>query len=489
MSNMLTQEGSSDLNYRTATYSHSNVRYTKVMPTNGQAANALQSGSSIGPVEFLTSPNACMNFAKSKISFDIAMVTSATANQSAVASVNPLSYFSRIVVQLQSGQILMDCSNCGKLGTATTFLAQSKVVADSNSKGTPYLSATVALGQQAPFDMVNRADGGVNYYGDTVAADCGNLAPRMFVTSSAVTAGVSRSQYLSFQVSLGDLLPGLIFGLDKLLYFGSNTISIQFYLAPYDQWGWTAISGATSANPPVNITGSTSTGSLASASLSNFQLILAQESSYRLCQEVIDLATSESGIEMPIGYIFNQRTNVTGQQQSVQYQLTSGYGQSLRYIVWAPFQLSSAGNTADKWMGAFNNGIGVMSRSGDAGATANQMLVSYLDTVDQLAVSNSGFQWNTATAAEHWLANSRSFEGSCVQSVTDYTNNFAHICNYTGQVFGQGSDQTTDAGLSLRVPHVFAITANYAASCAVNHYVWVYTQKTLRINAGGVQLI
>ena len=485
MSTMLTQEGSSDLNYRTATYSHSNVRYTKVMPTNGVGINALQSGSSTGPVEFLTSPNACMNFAKSKISFDIAMTTPATVNNMAVASVNPLSYFSRIVVQLQSGQILMDCSNCGKLGTATTFLGQNKVAADSNSKGTQYLSTTVAAGQQAPFDIVNRADGVTNFYGDTAVSDCGSLTPRMFASQiTGTTAANASTSYLSFQVALGDLLPGLIFGLDKLLYFGSNTISVQFYLAPFDQWGWTAIGNANAA-AVVNI--GVAPVSFTAATLSNFQLVLAQESSYRLCQEVIDLATSESGIEMPIGYIFNQRTVATGQQQSVQYQLTSGYGNTLRYIVWAPFQLPSAGNAIDKHLAAFNNGIGVISRSG--AVTANQPLMSYLDTVDQLAVSNSGFQWNTATAAEHWLANSRSFEGSCVQSVNDYTNNFAHICNYTGQVFGQGSDQTTEAGLSLRVPHVFAVTANYAASCSVNHYVWVYTQKTLRINAAGVQLI
>ena len=472
----MNEQASNELIYESTSVSHSNVRYTKVLPINGTSSIAFGATSTPGPTEFLTSPNACMNLARSVLQWDVALGATGSANLGNVLATNPLSYISRVVVSLQSGQILLDLNNVSRLATSTTHAFSSYVDSMSNCNGTPILSTSTAAASLVPFDIVNRADTdtglAANFYSDVVVADCGPSAPREFALALGSAAALS---YASYQFRFGDAFKHTILGLDKLLYFADNTLSIQLYFNGHESIGW----GATTVGAlyPTTIAG---TASLTSLTMSNLSLVLAQESNYDLVRQVVALSRSEKGIEIPVGYVYAQKTNQTGQQHSIQYQLTQGFGNSVNFIVWSPFQFQTIG---DKWINSFNNCIDVSAHGGGV----NVALSSYNTYMDQLPISNSGFLYDV-THGEQWFANSRSLHKSMVLSSADYSKHFAHFDNYTSGSLNS-FDQTSQQGLSLKEPHIYSVNCNFAGAVAVNHFVWIFTNRILKINSAGVQLV
>jgi hypothetical protein len=431
-----------------------------------------------------------MNLARSVIQWDVALGATANTTTANVLSTNPLSYISRVVVSLQSGQILLDLNNVSRLATSTTYAFTPYLDTMSNSKGLPSLARTAVASSLVPFDVINRADANfgpgdvnqlgaaLNFVSDLVVADSGPAAPREFV----VSAGVVTQAFASYQFRLGDAFKNTILALDKLLYFADNTLSIQLYFNGYDSIGWGC---ATALNTyPTSAQGINGTVSLTSLVMSNLSLVLAQESNYDLVRQVVALSRSEKGIEIPVGYVYSQKTNQTGQQHSIQYQLTQGFGNSVNFIVWSPFQFGGVGAAAgDKWINSFNNCIDVSFHGG----AANIAMTGYNTFMDQLPISNSGFMYDV-THGEQWLANSRSLHKSMVVSSGDYSKHFAHFDNYTSGSLNS-FDQTSQQGLSLKEPHIYSVNCNFASSVAVNHFVWIFTNRILKINSAGVQLV
>ena len=461
-----------DLVYESTTVSHSNPRYTRIAPTNGTQTITLSNSSSTGPVEFLTSPNACMNLSRSTIQFDV-QLGDAGASLTNVISANPLCLFQRIVVSLQSGQILLDLNNVSKLGIATMSAYSSFIETMNNTKGLVNLATTQAVASLSPLDCIQRGDSNastnVNIVGDTAIGDCVSYTPRMFIYGATQHV----PNYVSYQFQFGNAFKNTILGLDKLLYFQDNTLSIQFYFQNFDAFSWVCTTPTTSLT--------SGQASVTSITVTNMILTLQQEANYDLVKQVVALAKSDKGIELPVGYVYSQKTNQTGNSHSIQYQLTQGFGNSLNYVVYAPFQNNVA--IGDKWINAFNNSINTISR----GATASIALLNYNTYLDQLPISNAG-QGFDVTHNEQWVANIKSINKSMILSCVDYANNFVHFDNYTASTLCN-FDQTTQQGLSLKEPHIYSATTNWAASSNTNHFVWLYTNRILKINSAGVQLI
>jgi len=423
-----------------------------------------------------------MNLSRSVLEFDIAIGAPALSTTCNVVATNPLAYIQRVVVSLQSGQILLDLNNVSRLATSTTYAMSSFTDTMSNSKGLNALATSAAAASLTPFDVVNRGDTNAttatstafNFYSDVIPADSGSTAPREFVQSIGATA----ASYASYQFRFGDAFKHTILGLDKLLYFADNTVSIQLYFNGYDSIGWGTTTVATAYTTLAQ--GIIPTLSLTSAVISNMTLILAQESNYDLVRQVVALSRSEKGIELPVSYVYAQKTTQSGSSHSIQYQLTSGYGSSLNFIVWSPFQYPGIG---DKWINCFNNCINANVHGG----AVNVAMTGYNTYLDQMPIGNSGFLYDI-THGEQWVANSRNLHKSMVLSIGDYSQHFAHFDNYTSGSINS-FDQTSQQGLSLREPHVYSVNCNFTGAVNVNHYVWIYTSRTLKINSAGVQLI
>ena len=466
------EQATNDLIYESTTVSHSMPRLTKVSPTNGTQTITLSNSSSYGPVEFLTQPNACVNLARSTFQFDVQLGLSG-ANLFNVISANPLCLFQRIVVSLQTGQILLDLNNVSKLAIATTNVYAGFTETMNQSKGNILLSTTQAGASIAPLDSIQRGDStgatNTNIIGDTAIADSGALASRLFCYSGSANT----ANYVSYQFQFGNALKNTILGLDKLLNFGQSTLSIQFYFQNYDAFSWICTAPTTSLTA--------GQASVTSMTVTNMVVTLCQEANYDLVKQVVALAKSDKGIELPVGYVYSQKTNQTGLSHSIQYQLTQGFGNALNYVVYAPFQNNVA--IGDKWINAFNNSINTITR----GAAASIALLNYNTYMDQLPIGNNGGMIDV-THNEQWTANVRTINRSMILSAIDYSNNFTHFDNYTSGSLWD-FDQTTQQGVSLKDPHIYSAVTNWAANCNTNHFVWLYTNRILKINSAGVQLI
>ena len=466
------ERATNDLIYESTSVSHSNPRLTRIAPTNGTQTITLSNSSSYGPIEFLTSPNACMNLARSTLQFDVQLGASGASLYN-VISANPICLFQRVVVSLQSGQILLDLNNVSKLGIATTTAFSGFNESMNQTKGTVLLSTTQAAASLSPLDTIQRGDStgatNTNIIGDTTIADSSTLASRMFIYGGSSNV----ANYVSYQFQFGNAFKNTILALDKLLYFQDNTLSIQFYFQNFDAFSWVCTAPTTSLT--------TGQASVTSMTVTNMILTLQQEANYDLVKQVVALAKSDKGIELPVGYVYAQKTNQTGLSHSIQYQLTQGFGNSLNYVVYAPFQNNVA--IGDKWINAFNNSINTITR----GASASIALLNYNTYMDQLPISNAG-QGIDVTHNEQWISNIRNINKSMILSAIDYASNFVHFDNYTsGSIWD--FDQTTQQGLSLKQPHIYSATTNWAASSNTNHFVWLYTNRILKINSAGVQLI
>ena len=529
---------------------HSNPRYVKVSPQSTSSVS-LSATSITSFTEFLITSTSVCNLSRSYLQGDVTFVSPASGTASVSdypwCAANPLAFINRIVVTTQQGVVLVDESNASKFSLAQTFISTDTQDYLTNVKGVQSLQSSQIAAQRNPICEINRSDSTItpitsgtastlntnalcNFYSDYAGANSGAVAPRLLLPGPPAT-NAAQTTYVSFQFSLSAFKHTLL-AIDKTLAFNDNVLSVQIYWQPYSSFAWNTSTNTASVNyqyPGGNYpaTGSGATGGamtirpMTSTTISNLQLVVMQEMNFELQKAIQEKARSEEGITIAIPFVYSQRQVASGASQSVQFNLSNGYGSTLRQVYWAPQQLPAAGS-GDFYMGAFNLGINQYQLSGGVlgnpnygaalttasqvvrGGYANAQLTNYTTYMDNLAIiSQSGI--NTSTAAEHWWANLPSINnGSCL-SVEDYSNVFCNIDNFCAAPLSM-ADETLVDGLDLNESHVWSIVCNWSAATAqtaanglntalvdsniqVAHFIFIVTQRLLRINKNGVSVI
>ena len=437
---------STDLDYSIHKQVHSNTRWTKITSQNQTSFSTTSVTTGSGLFELII-PAQVINLSKSRLSF--AVTVTAPAAVVPVLSPNPGNYFSRMSLSTLSGTLLCDISNVGRFLQMVLPMSTSNEELNTYQQGMPQstnagvanvinLQNTLALAKTTPFGSLQRSDtplipagtpGSTNIIGDLARHPVAQTGLRQWVYhATANTDGV-----IWFDVALGELFKHTLLSVNKSLYFGSESLSLQLYFDAPQSY----------AIFPTNATSELSTGLVIAGSttvITSPTLYCYQEMNMDLAKTIMDKCNNE-GIQLPFSYIYGSK-QVFGAstQQTVQQTINSSLGSSLLFFASAPFDSTDTG-------AGYNSNAIVAIKRNTVKATA---LSSYNTFIDSIPIqAPSGFD---VTLSEHYRANQDNFVGACSPlSLVEYNYNFTHVDNFCGIPLHEISSigQTRINGMSL----------------------------------------
>ena len=484
-----------DLEYGLHKYVHTNPRWTVIRSQNAADFTTTSVSTGSGLYELII-PSSVFSLAKSRLNFTVSVNPADT--QYACMSLNAGSYISRVSISTLSGSLLCDISNFNKLSQIILPISTSQEEINSYHQGLPTSTAagalatttiptstTVALATTAskstPYGALSRSDigftaaaGGLipNVIGDVTRHPVQHTGLRQFGYNTTVGATVMSA--VTFDVSLGELFKHTIMSVDKLLYFGGESLSLQIYYADANQFSFypTTI--------PTSDPGGTYVTAGHSIVYSAPTLYLKQEMNLDLARSVMERCNNK-GLQLPFSYLYGSKQTFTASsQQTVQQTINSSLGSSLMWVASSPF------DNTDSAAGFNSNAIIPILRNA---ITATQ-LNSYNSFIDSIPIASpSGFD---VTVGDHYRANQDNFEGSASPlSLTEYGYNFVHIDNFTGLSMSKlgGNSQTHGNGMSLGANRVWSLQAQWNASIAKVWYTFWSCQRLLVIKDGRVSVM
>lgn len=476
---------SQDLNYGSYKQSHSNTRWTRVTSQNQADFSTTSLTTSSGLYELII-PASVLSLSASRLQFGVTLETALTAFP--ILSANAGSYISRVSLSTLSGTLLCDCSNFSKQSQTLLPMSTSFEEMNSYSLGMPQstnlgtletrnMQATLTLAKGTPNGAIQRSDcpfivagsGGLtNILGDLARHPTQHIGQRQYSYSSTVDDNGS----IWFDVALGELFRHTIMAVDKMLYFGGESLSLQIYFEAPQSFCITPFVIPTTNPGGVYVTaGNTVT-------ITSPNLYVKQEMNMDLAKMVMEKC--DSGLEMPFSYVYTSKQVFSASsQQTVQQTINSSLGQSLLFVATAPF------DAVDTGAGSSSNAIIPIERNN---LTSTQ-LNNYNTFIDSIPIqAPAGFD---VTLGEHWRANENNYAGSAAPlSITEYGYNWTNVDNFTGMplhVLGKNG-QTIINGMSLGMNRVWSIQANWAAAIAKTWYTYWAVQRTLVIRRGSVSV-
>jgi hypothetical protein len=318
------------------------------------------------------------------------------------------------------------------------------------------------------------------------------------------------------------------------MYFGSEQLELNLYLNPVNRFAFGTpfvYTGSPNTTNPASINGggvgaansvlyTTLTGT---TTFSNLAIYLNTEQDAKIIEGLVG-KTMSTGYSINFAYPLITRQNLSGTNQSVNTQLTRGYGKSLLFIgtsfyngsTWnPPNNTQGTGTNGVAWSnaetlnsaqdhslynlltnsaqqtGAFNYVAGSTNTYCGTGAFVGFLYTAQIDSINILTNN----QYNPYLG-EHWLYNKEHLAGSAIKSINEYNVEFVHIDNFCTDPICM-LDQTVDDGLSLenyrQHQMTFTATANNGASGmlsstapSVNWYCIYICQRTLNLSSQGL---
>lgn len=489
------------LDYSHKVASHSSPLMVKLGPLNNQTSTTLSVASVVGPVQFVI-PSKCINLARSIIQFDINVPAMGAGIYSWVqANFWDLFYRINLVGQSTNTQLL-DLAPVDRY--ASSLIPVSLKNSDFYNKASPYgasvyigynttnYNTTQASGQFIPVQEVSR-----NYYSSNVdGVNNDTLTPydgiRLLYSGNASNT----QQNITVSMELGSL-PHNIMALDKLMYFGSEQLELNLYFNPCNRWSW----GNGTSNTVPSYAG-TQVTTPAAATLNNMAIYLYTEQDATIIQGLVERAMGD-GYSIKFAYPLITRQALSGNNQTINTQLTRGLGSSLLFIAtsWynsntyvgsgSSVQQSNAEtlNTAQDHSLFSLLGPTASTSYGSSGnpCTGAFSAFQYQAQIDSINILTNN-QYN-AFLGEPWLYNQNWLNGSAIKSANQYYVQFTHIDNFTGSPICM-IDQTVDDGLSLENyrQHQMSFTATAAGTPSANvaWYVFYICTRTLNISSQGL---
>lgn len=447
-----------ELDYKVSANNHSTTVFRTLAP-QGSSSIALSPSSSVGPVEFLISPSVWCP-AKSRLNFQLQMITGGTTNVYPWTSAVALRAFSRVVLyDSATSNVILDVSNFESFASLvgvtctelTTFLTKAEDAliggASSSAGSTPY-----------PFEDIHKTNALVNYTGITTG-DVGSY--NYYLGRKNYDIGVSTSTaavaYYNYSIPFSAFKMTELSS-SKLIYSPSNLV-LQLYPNKTDNFFFNAASATDASTPASGLTGSI---------MANMSVSLANEGNLDLVSQIIGKVMS-SGLSFPIAYPTTIRIPVAASTSaSWQQQLTRGYGQRILFIQSAPF--AADGTTL------VYNPIHVRTD-----------LTTYNVFLNGVAIKNPN-GYDCTKGEDYMLENKEYLKGSVVQTLGSYVyNDWSSTQSWCGEKPLHTVDQHEIDGLPVGAQSsTWSILANRTGATASTWIMCIIGQKIMSIGSGGV---
>lgn len=451
---------SPELNYSPVVNNHSTVIFRKVSP-QGASSVTLSATSSVGPTEIIIAPSV-FNPSKSRLNFTLSIGAPTVSNYNWV-NANALSTISRFVVyDSATNALLCDISNFSQYaslvtpsGTSFSDFATKSVT--MNSVALPAATTTNGVYEDIykSNDLTNPIFSGVGAIGGL----SNPTGPNSYFSRQQVGVGaITSAVVVDYSIPLSSVKHSFL-SLDRNCYVPSNLVA-QIYFSATDSFSW---QNASNTNPAA-----ATVASVASATISNIALQLANEGNLAIVSQVINKVMT-SGINIPIAYPTTTRQAVSGTTApSYQLQLTKGYGQRILALLTAPFSSGAINTTNEHARG----------------------VVTYYNTfLNNVALKYpNGFD---ATKSEDYIYGNREYlKNSTIQTSGEYIfAEWLHCDSFFGEKPLHLLDQTQIDGLDVGTQSsTWSIQATQSATTAYNWITVILGQKMLSLTSSGVMI-
>jgi hypothetical protein len=473
---------SEEITYTPSVSNHSSYIMRNVTPQGSNSVTLSTSGV-VGPVEFILPP-AVMNLSKSRLEFSLQLGGVASKNTCLNANLNTI--INRIVCYSSStNAVICDVSNFNlftsmlngpsthidKFLTKATY-ATSAGVTDSLPV-TP--DRTMALEDISKCNTDTAANGKMSTLSYTSGVNAAAYVPsltnrfssRKINYVNSTKSGTAANNNLGIEISLPlESLSHTIFSVNRNLYFPENIIA-QIYFNNSDNFSFVA-----TGTGDVTYDG---LASVASASISNLNILLAQEQNLAIVSQTIDRVMKGPGISLPFTYPTITRQVIDSSSPSYQLQLTKAYGQRILGICTSVFGQ----------VGYLTNAHGRIPDKD--GSTLNQYN-TFINSVPLKYAAGID-----CTKSEDYLLNKPYFDKSVIQVPYEYIySEWFHFDSFVGEkpLWKVNEDQTDVDGLDVsNASSTWQFQGTLSASDNYTYVSTILGQKILTITSAGAMVM
>ncbi len=444
---------SEELHYSPVVSNHSTVVFRNIAPQGGTPTTSVSAVN--GPTEFIIPPSV-FTPAKSRIQFRATLpALAASANY---YDGNTLCSFGRVVLyDSATNAVWADVSNFEKY--AHLVSPAGTEIDDFLTKS--FMTTTIIPATGATSSALYPVEdiGKCNFLTVNDTGDNTDLA--------AVNPYTGRRQFyvtaLSSQMVLDVSIPWSAFkftalATKKLIYCPSNLV-LQIYWNANNNFAFQA----TSVSDP---TGGTSTALATAITLSNVNVVLANEGNLSIVSQIID-RVMKTGISFPIAYPTVTRQSIASSTaHAYQLQLTRGYGQRILGLITSSFTSGGAPST-----------LNVHARGN---------LTTYNTFINNVAIKYpAGF--DASAGSDFMIGNREYLRNSVIQSPGEYgLGEWLHIDSFFGEKPLHKVDQHEVDGLDVgSQSSTWQIQATLSSAAALVWVTIILGQKQLSISNQG----
>jgi hypothetical protein len=444
---------SEEITYTPVVSNHSSYVMRNIAP-QGSNSLTLSSAGVVGPVEFILPP-AVMNLSKSYLEFGLTIPAS-TAGSFNFINGNLNTIINRIVCYSSStNAVICDVSNFNLFSQLTS--SNSHELNDYLTK--PYLSGALpaAVTETASVQNISK---------------CNTATANLNISQGGLVTYLNENFYLQrrqFYVGADTTATGLnislpleglkhtIFSVNRNLYFPENIIC-QIYFNNTDNFAFQS-EDATAFTTIVSVN--------AGSTISNLNILLAQEQNLAIVSQTIDRVMKGPGISLPFTYPSVTRQTAGGNNFSTQLQLTKAYGQRILGLITAAFD-TTALRTNSHLRGAINS----------YNTFINSVPLKYTAGID-------------CAKSDDYTLNKPHMKGSVIQTMGEYTlGEWFHFDSFVGEkpLWKVDEEQTDIDGLDV----TNASSTWQLQTAATTNYTWVTCilgQKILTITSSGAMVM
>lgn len=268
------------------------------------------------------------------------------------------------------------------------------------------------------------------------------------------------------------LIKNSVFSIDKDLYYGGQLSYLKFFMGPIAK----AAYNSTVNTGPSDGT-RTSWPALVSATINNFQVLLAVENNPIMKQMIMDKVNS-AGLSMYIPYVQSFKNTNSGGSQNISIQLDAGSGKTLQKVVHSVFNSNEDLDTA-------YDCANISSASGTGGKVYTYWTQLNGKRLQDINIDSQTYALTsppTATLYTDYMSQRRMLRGSVLENRNVYQFNWFHCDDFTE--FGAAADQEGRSELIAGIPMgtmplTWSFVGNAMQSSTFFHYTYVVLSKKL----------
>jgi len=409
------------IEYRASVLADSSYKMTRLVQNTGGDSVVISGTQAVATIEL---PSVAMNLAKSWLNFTITVPKHGTGTDAALIyrDTPPIQ---RLELFTRAGRYLCDISNFANVYQA--FGQRTKKIESFHG-----FRDSIVTNTQAP----------------------GNLAIRKFATMLGTATGTHLST--KFRIP-GNELYNTILSLDKSVYFG-EVLQLRITFGALDTIAFygTDVHGAGGSAAP-------------SATLTDFNYYLAQETNPRVVNDLIQTVSTE-GMSLVVPFVHSYKTTANSEKTAVSIRLSRGHGQSCERIYTIP--ISGAETFADRYV-----------------ADAEQ-LVSFYSLLDSRRIQEFDIKCGGADGEKDylWMRSEENKDRVVSLDAANNVQNFAWSDSWCDGL--ECAKKQHLGGLDLSVERKYDIYFDAAATVVdTKYYTAVVCQKMLSIGPNGVEIM